>query len=363
MTRKPIYIAFLGDIGLNDGYREDYAAGKQPFAQIAPLLAENDYVVGNLEVLCAGSQGENLLKVPRLKTDEPTLHYLKDLSLDLVTLAGNHVYDNLEDGFQRTVSALKRMGIARTGAALAALGNDDYFIVEVGEYKLAFLNFLHPDTHPHLPEDSPVEVNLYEEGRIVRAIEAAKKVVDRVFLILHWGVDNSFFPSPGQRRAARRFIAAGADCVVGHHSHTLQGAETFGDGCVFYSLGNFCFSDFTSEGRIYQWDRSRHLHSGILRVRITDHEFQCDTIPIEMRDRTVVPGGEKRHIEKVSRWLPVVGSPLGWRFYLIYLLGFYKIYFFLFGNGRNPFKRLRAMNTAKVSRFLKQLIKGMKRSE
>jgi hypothetical protein len=363
MKRKPITIAFLGDIGLNDGYREDFAAGKKPFSRIAPVLAENDWVVGNLEVVCQGSEGENLLKVPRLKTDEGTLHYLLDLNLDLVTLAGNHVYDNLEDGFQRTVDTLGRMGIAYTGAAVAGSKENECFVADVGGFKLAFLNYLHLDTHPHLPENSPVAVNLYHEERIVHAVSEAKKQVDFVFLILHWGVDNSFFPSPGQRSVAKRFVEAGADCIVGHHSHTLQGYETIDGHFIFYSLGNFCFSDFTSEGRLYQWDRKRHLHSVVLRIRVSDEGLRCEPVPIEIREREVTPGGPANHLKRVSWWLPVVSSPVGWRLYLIYLLGIYKLYFFFFGNGRRPFQRLRAMNGAKVNRFLKQLIKGVKRSE
>ena len=233
MKPEPISIAFLGDIGLNDGYRDDYSRGEKPFARIAPVLAQSDFVVGNLEVVCAGDEGENLEKIPRLKTDTHTLRYLKDLSLNLVTMAGNHVYDNLSDGFRRTVTGLEEMEIAYTGAAMAGSGQREYQVVTVGGFTLAFLNYLHPDTHPRLPLDAPVSVNLYDEERILEIISEAKHQADRVFLILHWGVDNSFFPSTSQRLAARRFIAGGADCIIGHHSHTLQGYEKIGDGLVF----------------------------------------------------------------------------------------------------------------------------------
>ena len=99
-------IAFLGDISFNDAYNDLYERGVDPFLKISPTLADCDMVVGNLECLSEGDQGENLLKKPRLKAKTATLNYLKSLNISAVTLAHNHVYDNLEDGFTRTISFL-----------------------------------------------------------------------------------------------------------------------------------------------------------------------------------------------------------------------------------------------------------------
>ena len=50
-------------------------------------------------------------------------------------------------------------------------------------------------------------------------------------------------PSPSQRAQARHLAQAGADVIIGHHPHVLQGYEKVEDCHVFYSLGNVLFGD------------------------------------------------------------------------------------------------------------------------
>ena len=59
--------------------------------------------------------------------------------------------------------------------------------------------------------------------------------------MLHWGLEHDTLPTRRQRIAARRLIAAGADCLVGHHTHTAQPSEWVQGRPVFYGLGNFIF--------------------------------------------------------------------------------------------------------------------------
>ena len=112
-------ITFLGDISLNDKYNYLYKNGEKPFESLKDILFGSDFVVGNLECLAKGDKGENLLKRPRLKTNLETLNYLKDLNLGLALLAHNHTYDNLEDGFLKTINFLKGNSIAYIGAGLS----------------------------------------------------------------------------------------------------------------------------------------------------------------------------------------------------------------------------------------------------
>ena len=93
--------------------------------------------------------------------------------------------------------------------------------------------------------------------RLLPAIRTARADHDLVIVLLHWGQEYSEHPDHAQRGAAKRLLAGGADLVVGHHPHILQGIERHEHGLVAYSLGNFLFANTD--------DRSRE--SGVLRVR------------------------------------------------------------------------------------------------
>ena len=65
-----------------------------------------------------------------------------------------------------------------------------------------------------------------------------------MIVILHWGIEQYEYPTPDQRRLATVLVRAGADMILGHHPHVLQGIETREGGFVSYSMGNFLFDEF-----------------------------------------------------------------------------------------------------------------------
>jgi poly-gamma-glutamate synthesis protein (capsule biosynthesis protein) len=77
--------------------------------------------------------------------------------------------------------------------------------------------------------------------RVKEGVNAARRQADIVIVHFHWGPELSSSPSPVQRRLARTAAEAGADLVVGHHPHVLQGFELRQRSVIAYSLGNFLF--------------------------------------------------------------------------------------------------------------------------
>ena len=63
----------------------------------------------------------------------------------------------------------------------------------------------------------------------------------------HWGQEYVDRPSESQIRTAHKAIDAGADLVIGHHSHCLQSVEIYQGKPIFYSLGNLVFDQFWSQ--------------------------------------------------------------------------------------------------------------------
>lgn len=62
---------------------------------------------------------------------------------------------------------------------------------------------------------------------------------DLVVVSLHWGAEYKYAASTAQRNLGRAAVSAGADLVVGHHSHVVSGIEQFKGRSIVYSLGTF----------------------------------------------------------------------------------------------------------------------------
>jgi len=251
-SKHSLRIRFLGDISFNDAYIDILEAGQDPFCEVKPLLKDADFVVGNLECLAKG-KAQNLLKKPRISTTAKALNALNGLNLGLVSLATNHYYDNLQDGFETTTNKLKNLGIDHLGATLVKQEINQPYIFESNGWRIGFLNYVHPDTNPKAPKDASVYANIFDVNFIQKQVKELKGKVDRVVLLLHWGgkSDYGYLPHKEQIAQARQMIDSGADTIIGHHTHTFQAQMRHNGKPIFFSLGNFCFADIHCESGIY----------------------------------------------------------------------------------------------------------------
>jgi hypothetical protein len=67
------------------------------------------------------------------------------------------------------------------------------------------------------------------------------RACDLIVVQLHGGYQFFEFKSSWLERVAHDAVDAGADLVVGHHPHVLQGFEWYREKLIAYSLGNFLF--------------------------------------------------------------------------------------------------------------------------
>jgi hypothetical protein len=350
-------IAFLGDISLNDRYRELAAEGIDPFRGVAPLLRSHDHVIGNLEAMALGSAGENLLKKPRLATDASTLGLLRGLGLRLACLAHNHVYDHLLDGFLRTTGRLEELGINFLGAGATEAEARRPHRLEIHGIRFGFLNYVAPDTNPKLPEGAGVHLNLLDDDLVVEDLRRIRPDVDVLVLLLHWGgkVEGGFHPHYEQRAQARRFVEAGADLIVGHHTHTLQPFESFDGRYVFYGLGNFCFADVVSDGALREIDWTNGAESMILSVSFHRGGYSFETIPISNRSLIIERDDSirRRYMRRLGYFRIIRSSRVLWYLYFLKCRYLDRVRFYFWGNGRRFGEQLRKLNWWKVARFLR----------
>lgn len=348
-------ITFLGDISLNDKYNELYRNGEKPFEGVKDILFSSDFVVGNLECIAKIDKGENLLKKPRLKTNLETLNYLKDINLGLALLAHNHVYDNLEDGFLKTVKFLDDNDIAHIGAGLSPEQAEKPFIRTFNGIRICILNYVTQDTNPNLPKNATVYPNWFKETKVITDIKKYKKTCDKVILCLHWGgrCEGGRFPDWEQPFIARRLMDAGADLIVGGHSHTFQPFEEYHGKHIFYSLGNFCFSDIVSDGKFIEIDRKIRMKSAIIIYKPTSNECEVMAFDFKRYFLKFDKNGIKDILKRNEFFNILRKSKALWQMYFLKMKYIDPVIFYFYGNDHKFFTQLCKLNFGKIRRFLR----------
>ena len=320
-NRKSIRIKFVGDVSFNNDYIPLLEAGNNPFKAMKPILNDADLVVGNLECLASGS-GENELKIPRIKTTVKALAALKELNLGLVSLATNHVYDNLEEGFSNTTKTLDNLGIDYLGASVIKENASMPFVYEKDGWKIGFLNYVHDDTNPKIPEEAKVYPSTYWMHQIIEGIHRLKDEVDRVVVLLHWGgkCDYGYLPHKEQIGQVKQMIEAGASAVIGHHTHTFQASMTYRKAPVYFSLGNFCFDDIVMGKQNFRI-RESGRKSGVVELEFSDSTDTKHTIqPFRISGLELQPDANLANEFKTWRKVFAVVKAIS---------GLYSLYYYL----------------------------------
>ncbi len=267
-------ISFLGDISFNDAYVDLNQNGENPFERFSSLK-DSDFVIGNLECFLEGNQGENTLKVPRLKTKKNTLHWLNMLNVSHVSLANNHIYDNLDDGFQTTTTTLNQLKVDYWGAEMASEPKR-FMKVEKDGTSIGILTYADQDTNPCIPENTLINISLFDIDTVLSDIKKHKECCDVLIVYLHWGgkSENISYPERKQVVQAKEMIKHGANLIVGHHSHTIQPFKKNRNGSVYYSLGNFCFADVRYQGKTIKLNK-KNLEGLILTINLDKNKEIC----------------------------------------------------------------------------------------
>jgi poly-gamma-glutamate synthesis protein (capsule biosynthesis protein) len=164
---------------------------------------------------------------------------------DLMSVATNHIKNcglsNCGDqAFFDTLENLNRVGIIPVGAGQDLQEAMKPVVIEKNGVRFGFVSLGQLEPNVFATDDTPGIAVLDEENLRV-AIDAAKQVSDVVIVLPHWGPEDVPNPNWSQRDLARVAVDAGADLVVGNHTHVVQAIETVDEVPVFYGLGNFVF--------------------------------------------------------------------------------------------------------------------------
>jgi len=170
---------------------------------------------------------------------------MRRAGIGLVALANNHIMDYGIEGLSSTLDALSRAGIQAVGAGMNRHEACSPLFVDVGGRRIAFLarSSVIVSAPTYAGEEAP-GVAFLDPEETISTIRSCRAQADLVILLIHWGLEEYSYPSPTQRQLARRFVDAGANAILGHHPHVLQGFESYKSAPIAYSLGNFVFDEF-----------------------------------------------------------------------------------------------------------------------
>ena len=192
------------------------------FQNVKSVFDADDLTIVNFEGTLTDSTARNG-ETFAFKAPAEYAEILTDGGVEAVNVANNHSHDYGDQGFADTKENLKKAGIT-------TFGYNETALMEVKGVKIGLVGIY--ELHDHLEREHQVRVNIQK----VRAEGA-----DLVFVVFHWGNEKDTVPDANQVTLAKLAIDDGADLVVGHHAHVLQGVTTYKGKTIAYGLGNFCF--------------------------------------------------------------------------------------------------------------------------
>lgn len=195
---------------------------------------------------------------------------LEELGVDIVTLANNHTLDYGRDALSDTMETLENAGILYVGAGETKERAESLQVIEKNGVRFGFLAATRvvPVVEWKVSVQTPGLFDCYDDTRLVELVRQAKNQCDFLVVYPHWGVERSKIPEDYQTQIASRCVEAGADLIVGAHSHCLQSVEYIGNAPVFYSMGNFIFG--------YSIQASAYLKVTVNKEK----EADCQLVPV-----------------------------------------------------------------------------------
>ncbi len=251
---------------------------------------------------------------------------------DMVSLANNHIMNYGVEGLEQTLTVLDSAGVKHCGAGLNIEEAHNPAIVEWRGTRVAFLSYtcvftpgfeatadqpgvavVRVDTTYRIPKrlhempGSPLDVittpDSKDEERLLSDVRNAREPADVIVVLMHWGVSMGYQHLVSyQRRLGHAAVDAGADLVVGHHPHTVQGVEVYHGKTIAYSVPHFGFdmehTTISNEAILVEIQLERAAH-GQVRIRPVGNALKQPEILDLERGRSTLD------------WLRRLSYPLG----------------------------------------------------
>lgn len=192
------------------------------FQNVKPIFEADDLTIVNME----GTLTEETSRQDKTYAFKGPAEYTQILTegdVEAANLANNHSHDYGDQSYTDTIAALDAAGITNFGYdRTAVMDVNGVKVGLVGTYELAD--------------------GMGCEDEMIANIKAVEEQGAQIVIVsFHWGLEKENYPTENQVNLAHSAIDNGADLVLGHHPHVLEGIEVYNGKNIVYSLGNFCF--------------------------------------------------------------------------------------------------------------------------
>lgn len=195
-----------------------------PFSKLRELFSQDDLTFVNLEcVLKNDSAGIDADKLIKFRAPTDYVEMLKQAGIESVNIANNHYIDYTARGKQSTRDTLDAAGIPYSGYGY-------YYVFEKSGVKIGFAG-IRETTYKQKNEQMETDIKTLQGMGC-----------DVIIYTCHFGNEYEANHNALQEKMAHRAVELGANIVIGHHPHVVQGIEHYQGGLILYSLGNCMFA-------------------------------------------------------------------------------------------------------------------------
>jgi len=288
---QPLKFLFLGDLMLDRHVGEKIKARgvDHLFANLATSSFWNGYdlVGANLEGAVT-DEGRHYSPVysydfafaPKI------INQLRKYNFNFFNIANNHLTDQGTKGVSETQKNLASLKFNFVGAPDATLASSSGKVVEINGHRIGLIGL-------------SMVYHQFNKSQALKLIKDLKAKSDLVIVNIHWGIEYEHQFNKQQQSLAHEFINNGADAIIGHHPHVVQGMEVYKNKPIFYSLGNFIFDQYFSS------DTQEGL---AVSLSFTGQQLTLNLSPL--RSKASVPGlmvgnDKKLFLDRFIKWSQV----------------------------------------------------------
>lgn len=261
--KDKVVLDFTGDINLAEGWVTTEYLDKQAggigdcFSESLMQEMKNADILMINNEFTYSTRGEPLAgKAYTFRANPERIKNILEIGTDVLSLANNHVYDFGEEALIDTLETVEEANIPYVGAGrnLEDAMKPVYFVANGRKIAIVAATQVERSTNytKEATETTAGVLKTLNPDKFVSVIEDARKKSDYVIVFVHWGTENTNHYDSGQESLKKSFIDAGADVIIGGHTHCLQGFAYYNGKPVIYSLGNYWFNGKTIDTGLSQ---------------------------------------------------------------------------------------------------------------
>lgn len=212
------------------------------------LFKKDHLIITNQESIIAGADF-GLSDFPRFNSPVEIGYELKDMNVDIVNIANNHMFDHGEKGHLKSIENLEKIGMPYVGGYKSVEDQETLRIFHRNGLKVCFLSYTISTGLGKRPAGKQYLANVYKDYGVKWLRLTINKIrrnslADVIVVSIHFGKEYHMLPTSSQIEIANDIADAGADIIIGHHPHVLQPPSYLTDSrgrsvFIAYSLGNF----------------------------------------------------------------------------------------------------------------------------